>query len=137
VKPKEKSKSKGAEAEAEAGVGAKGYSDKDLEKLDKNTPITLKKKTSLAPVKLPESGAVAVEPGAAAAIIQKSKLGMKETSKKLSSEKASAAAVSAVSVASEESEKLKEKKKSSKLGSLKLNPASIVSSLEKSKKDGE
>lgn len=146
---KEKSKKVGAEvgAKAEAGVGSKGYSDKDLEKLDKEVLITLKKKTSLAPVKLPESGTVAVEPGAAAAIIQKSKLGLKETSVKLASEKtksdkelakASAAASAAeASGALVESEKSKEKKTSSKLGSIKINPSAIAASLSKSKKDKE
>jgi len=141
---KEKGKSKGSEAGigAEAGVGVKGYSDKDLEKLDKSAPITLKKKTSLTPVKLPESGAVAVEPGAAAAIIEKSKLGLKETSAKLATEKKKSEKESAVAAASAEassalgeSEKSKEKKSSSKLGSIKLNPSAIASSLSKSKKD--
>jgi hypothetical protein len=143
---KEKGKSKGAEAgiAAEAGVVAKGYSDKDLEKLNKSAPITLKKKTSLTPVKLPESGAVAVEPGAAAAIIEKSKLGLKETSAKLATEKkksekesavAAAAASAEASSALGESEKSKEKKTSSKLGSIKLNPSAIASSLSKSKKE--
>ena len=142
---KEKGKSKGAEAgvSAEAGVGVKGYSDKDLEKLDKSAPITLKKKTSLTPVKLPESGAVVVEPGAAAAIIEKSKLGLKESSAKLATEKKKSEKESAVAAAASaeassalgESEKPKEKKTSSKLGSIKLNPSAIASSLSKSKKD--
>jgi hypothetical protein len=147
---KDKGKSKGAEAgvSAEAGVGVKGYSDKDLEKLDKSAPITLKKKSSLTPVKLPESGVVAVEPGAAASIIEKSKLGLKESSAKLAaekkkSEKASAAveasgeasAASAGPAAQGDSEKPKEKKTSTKLGSIRLNPSAIASSLSKSKKD--
>jgi hypothetical protein len=70
--------------------------------------ITLKKKSALEPVKLPSKGAVAAAsdaPGeassASASIIEKSKLGMKETSSKLSTEKT----------------------KSSKLGSIKLNPS--------------
>ena len=131
---KEKSKSKGAEA----GVSVKGYSDKDLEKLDKSEPITLKKKSSLTPVKLPESGAVAVEPGAAASIIEKSKLGLKESSAKLATEKKKSEKASAEASAApvpEDSEKPKEKKTSSKLGSIKLNPSAIASSLSKSKKD--
>lgn len=144
---KDKGKSKGAEAgvSAEAGVGVKGYSDKDLEKLDKSAPITLKKKSSLTPVKLPESGVVAVEPGAAASIIEKSKLGLKESSAKLAaekkkSEKASAAVeasgeASAGPAAQGDSEKPKEKKTSTKLGSIRLNPSAIASSLSKSKKD--
>ena len=69
--------------------------------------ITLKKKSALEPVKLPSKGVVAAPadaaavPGAAASIIEKSKLGMKEMSSKLSAEKV----------------------KSSKLGSIKLNPS--------------
>jgi hypothetical protein len=114
-----------------------------LEKLEKTAPITLKKKTSLTPVKLPESGAVAVEPGAAAAIIEKSKLGLKETSAKLATEKKKSEKESAVAAAASaeassalgESEKSKEKKTSSKLGSIKLNPSAIASSLSKSKKE--
>jgi hypothetical protein len=70
---KGKGKSMGAEAGvAGVGVAVKGYSDKDLEKLDKSAGITLKKKSALTAVKLPSTGAVATEPGAAAAIIEKS-----------------------------------------------------------------
>lgn len=97
---KVKSKSKGMDAEASA-TEVKGYSDKDLEKLEKAEPITIKKKSALSAVKLPGMGDVA-----AASIIEKSKLGMKETSSKLSAEKV----------------------KSSKLGSIKLNPGASASS---------
>ena len=97
---KVKSKSKGMDAEASAAE-VKGYSDKDLEKLEKAEPITIKKKSALSAVKLPGMGDVA-----AASIIEKSKLGMKETSSKLSAEKV----------------------KSSKLGSIKLNPGASASS---------
>ena len=91
---KVKSKSKGTHVD----VGAEASS------------ITLKKKSALEPVKLSSMGSVAVtaEPGAAAvaaSIIEKSKLGMKETSSKLSAEKV----------------------KSSKFGSIKLNPGASVS----------
>ena len=61
--------------------------------------IILKKKSALEPVKLPGMGSDASAP--AASIIEKSKLGMKETSSKLSAEKV----------------------KSSKFGSIKLNPS--------------
>lgn len=66
--------------------------------------IILKKKSALEPVKLPGMGVVASQAEAvapAASIIEKSKLGMKETSSKLSAEKV----------------------KSSKFGSIKLNPS--------------
>ena len=146
-KTKAKSKSKidiaGVASEASS---LKGYSDKDLEKLDKLVPsagITLKKKSALAPVKLPESGKVVVETGAAASILEKSKLGMKETSSKLSTEKAKSdkkekeeklAAVEVGEVqgqgqgqgAESKSSEQKEKKKSSKLGSIKLNPSALA-----------
>ena len=107
--------------------------------------ITLKKKSALAPVKLPESGKVVVETGAAASILEKSKLGMKETSSKLSTEKAKSdkkekeeklAAVEVGEVqgqgqgqgqgAESKSSEQKEKKKSSKLGSIKLNPSALA-----------
>jgi len=98
LKEKESSgkvKSKSASAAASMGMGAEASS------------ITVKKKSALEPVKLPSNGAVAAaaaaEQGASSAsasIIEKSKLGMKETSSKLSTEKA----------------------KLSKLGSIKLNP---------------
>jgi hypothetical protein len=65
---KVKSKSKGMDAEASAAE-VKGYSDKDLEKLEKAEPITIKKKSALSAVKLPGMGDVA-----AASIIEKSKL---------------------------------------------------------------
>ena len=119
-----------------AEVVAKGYTEKDLKKLDKSEPITLKKKSALSAVKLPSKGAVVVEPGAAAAIIEKSKLGMKEVSAKLSTEKAKSAreekealVAMAASEASEASatDKPKEKKTSSKLASVKLNPAALAS----------
>ena len=77
-KTKEKSskgKSKGETMGAEVVV--KGQSDKELEKLDKSEPVTLKKKSALSAVKIPSKGltAVSVEPGAAAVgIIEKSKL---------------------------------------------------------------
>jgi hypothetical protein len=126
---KAKSKSMGAEAVV---AEVKGYSDKDIEKLDKSTGITLKKKSALSAVKLPSTGAVVAEPGAAAAIIEKSKLGMKESSSKLSAEKAKsakeekAATVEATAAASE-SDKSKEKKpSSSKFGSIKLNPSALA-----------
>jgi len=133
---KNKSKGKGESMGAEAAVASvKGYSDKDLEKLDKSEGITLKKKSALSAVKLPSTGAVAAEPGAAAAIIEKSKLGMKESSSKLSAEKAKStkeekAATAATATASEaegQGDKSKEKKpSSSKFGSIKLNPSALA-----------
>ena len=140
-KAKESSgKGKGKSMGAEAGVGVagvKGYSDKDLEKLDKSEGITLKKKSALSAVKLPSTGVVATEPGAAAAIIEKSKLGIKESSSKISAEKAKSAkeekeaamAMAATSAASEadKPKDVKEKKpSSSKLGSIKLNPSALA-----------
>jgi hypothetical protein len=133
---KSKSKGKGESMGAEAAVASvKGYSDKDLEKLDKSEGITLKKKSALSAVKLPSTGAVAAEPGAAAAIIEKSKLGMKESSSKLSAEKAKStkeekvatAATAAASEAEGQGDKSKEKKpSSSKFGSIKLNPSALA-----------
>ena len=130
---KSKSKGEGESMGAEAAVASvKGYSDKDLEKLDKSEGITLKKKSALSAVKLPSTGAVAAEPGAAAAIIEKSKLGMKESSSKLSAEKAKStkeekAATAAASAAASEGDKSKEKKpSSSKFGSIKLNPSALA-----------
>jgi hypothetical protein len=133
---KSKSKGKGESMGAEAVVASvKGYSEKDLEKLDKSEGITLKKKSVLSAVKLPSTGAVAAEPGAAAAIIEKSKLGMKESSSKLSAEKAKStkeekAATAATAAASEvegQGDKSKEKKpSSSKFGSIKLNPSALA-----------
>jgi hypothetical protein len=133
---KSKSKGKGESMGAEAAVASvKGYSDKDLEKLDKSEGITLKKKSVLSAVKLPSTGAVAAEPGAAAAIIEKSKLGMKESSSKLSAEKAKStkeekaatAATAAASEAEGQGDKSKEKKpSSSKFGSIKLNPSALA-----------
>jgi hypothetical protein len=132
-----KGKAKSIGAEAGVGVaGVKGYSDKDLEKLDKSQGITLKKKSALSAVKLPTAGVVATEPGAAAAIIEKSKLGMKESSSKLSAEKAKSAkeekeasAAMAATAASEadKPKDVKEKKtSSSKIGSIKLNPSALA-----------
>jgi hypothetical protein len=138
-KGKGKSKSKG-EATGEEFV-LKGYSDKDLEKLDKSEPITLKKKSALSavkiPIPIPSKTTTAAEPvSAAATIIEKSKLGMKETSSKLSAEKAKsakeekAATVAATTTAASEADKPKEKKSStSKLGSIKLNPSALASAL--------
>ena len=131
---KSKSKSTGMGAEASAS-GVKGYSDKDLEKLDKAEPVTLKKKSALSAVKLPSTGAVAPEPGAAAAILEKSKSGLKETSLKLAAEKVksakeSKAAMALVETGASEADKpkdVKEKKSSSsKFGSIKLNPAALA-----------
>ena len=128
-----KSKGKGESMGAAAAVASvKGYSDKDLEKLDKSEGITLKKKSALSAVKLPSTGAVAAEPGAAAAIIEKSKLGIKESSSKLSAEKAKStkeekAATAAASEAEGQGDKSKEKKpSSSKFGSIKLNPSALA-----------
>ncbi len=100
--------------------------------MDKSEGITLKKKSALSAVKLPSTGAVAAEPGAAAAIIEKSKLGMKESSSKLSAEKAKStkeekAATAAASEAEGQGDKSKEKKpSSSKFGSIKLNPSALA-----------
>ena len=131
-----KSKGKGESMGAAAAVASvKGYSDKDLEKLDKSEGITLKKKSALSAVKLPSTGAVAAEPGAAAAIIEKSKLGIKESSSKLSAEKAKStkeekaatATTAAASEAEGQGDKSKDKKpSSSKFGSIKLNPAALA-----------
>ena len=133
-KAKEKpSKSSKSDTVGAAEVVAKGYTEKDLEKMDKSEPITLKKKSALSAVKLPSKGAVVVEPGAAAAIIEKSKLGMKEVSAKLSTEKAKSAREekeALVAMAASEAsatDKPKEKKTSSKLASVKLNPAALAS----------
>ena len=101
--------------------------------MDKSEPITLKKKSALSAVKLPSKGAVVVEPGAAAAIIEKSKLGMKEVSAKLSTEKAKSAReekealVAMAASDASATDKPKEKKTSSKLASVKLNPAALAS----------
>jgi hypothetical protein len=130
----------GAEASA---TGVKGYSDKDLEKLNKDEPITLKRKSALSAVKLPSMGAVVAEPGAgaAAAILEKSKSGMKETSLKLAAEKLksakeSKAAMAMVETGASEADKPKEKKSSSsKLGSIKLNPAALAALSSMSKPD--
>jgi hypothetical protein len=129
---KSKSKGKGESMGAEAAVASvKGYSEKDLEKLDKSEGITLKKKSALSAVKLPSTGAVAAEPGAAAAIIEKSKLGIKESSSKLSAEKSKSTkeekAMTAATAAASEGDKSKEKKpSSSKFGSIKLNPSALA-----------
>ena len=129
-KTKEKSsKGKGIGAE----VVVKGYSDKDLKKLDKSEPLTLKKKSALSAVKIPSKGltAVGVEPDAAtteaATIIEKSKLGMKEVSSKLSAEKAKSAKEEKKELLASAADKPKEKKSSAKLGSIKLNPTALAS----------
>jgi hypothetical protein len=129
-KDKDKGKSKSE------GMGA--------EVVEKSGPLTLKKKSALSAVKIPMSmsmsskgAAVEVdEPGAvpaAAAIIEKSKIGMKESSAKLSAEKAKSAKeekAAAAAFAGSEADKPKEKKSStSKLGSLKLNPSALASVL--------
>jgi hypothetical protein len=128
-KTKEKSskgKSKGETMGAEVVV--KGQSDKELEKLDKSEPVTLKKKSALSAVKIPSKSAVSVEPGAAAAgIIEKSKLGMKETTSKLSAEKAKSVKEEKEELLASAADKPKEKKSSSKLGSIKLNPTALAS----------
>ena len=141
---KSKVKSMGAEAVL---TDVKGYSDKDIEKLDKSSGITLKKKSALSAVKLPSTATVVAEPGAAAAIIEKSKLGIKESSSKLSAEKAKSAkedkqealfATAAASTSEGEADKPKDKKKSSaKLGSINLNPGSIAALTSKLKTDGK
>jgi hypothetical protein len=133
------SKGKSKVMGAEAGVaGVKGYSDKDLEKLDnldKSQGITLKKKSALSAVKLPSTGAVAADPGAAAAIIEKSKLGMKESSSKLSIEMAKSVKEAAASDADKPKE-VKEKKSSSlKVGSIKLSPSALALFSSKPKTD--
>ena len=133
-KDKEKGKSKSE------GMGA--------EVVEKSASLTLKKKSALSAVKIPMSMSMsmssksAVEaamdkpegsPGAAAAIIEKSKIGMKESSAKLSAEKAKSAKeekAASAALAGSEADKPKEKKSStSKLGSLKLNPSSLASVL--------
>ena len=80
------------------------------------------------------------EPGsvpAAAAMIEKSKLGMKESSAKLSAEKAKSAKeekAASAALAGSEADKPKEKKSStSKIGSIKLNPSALASVLEEKK----
>ena len=111
--------------------------------MDKSEPITLKKKSALSavkipiPIPIPSKTTTAAEPvSAAATIIEKSKLGIKETSSKLSAEKAKsakeekAATVAATTTAASEADKPKEKKSStSKLGSIKLNPSALASAL--------
>jgi hypothetical protein len=144
---KSKVKSTGAEAVL---TDVKGYSDKDIEKLDKSSGITLKKKSALSAVKLPSTATVVAEPGAAASIIEKSKLGMKESSSKLSAEKAKSAkedkqealfataAAAAASASKGEADKPKDKKKSSaKLGSINLSPGSIAALTGNLKTDGK
>jgi len=141
---KSKVKSMGAEAVL---MDVKGYSDKDIEKLDKSSGITLKKKSALSAVKLPSTATVVAEPGAAASIIEKSKLGMKESSSKLSAEKAKSDkedkqdalfATAAASASKGEADKPKDKKKSSaKLGSINLSPGSVAALTGKLKTDGK
>jgi hypothetical protein len=131
-KDKDKSKSKSE------GMGA--------EVVEKSAPLTLKKKSALSAVNIPiptpsksAEGAAAADkpeasPGAAASIIEKSKLGMKESSAKVSSEKAKSAKeekAASAALAGSEADKPKEKKSStSKIGSIKLNPSALASVLE-------
>ncbi len=122
------------------GVGA--------EVVEKSAPLTLKKKSALSAVKIPtpsksaEGAAAAADkpeasPGAAASIIEKSKMGMKESSAKVSSEKAKSAKeekAASAALAGSEADKPKEKKSStSKIGSIKLNPSALASVLEEKK----
>ena len=133
-KDKDKGKSKSE------GMGA--------EVVEKSAPLTLKKKSALSAVKIPVSMSMssksavveADEPGAvpaAAAMIEKSKLGMKESSAKLSAEKAKSAKeekAASAALAGSEADKPKEKKSStSKLSSIKLNPSALASVLEEKK----
>ena len=137
-KDKDKGKSKGETMGAEVVV--KGQSDKDLEKLDKSEPLTLKKKSALSAVKIPSKGltAVSVEPGAAAVgIIEKSKLGMKETSSKLSAEKAKSTKEEKEELLASAADKPKDKKSSSKLGSIKLNPTALAALSSKPNSDNK
>jgi hypothetical protein len=127
-KDKDKSKSKSE------GMGA--------EVVEKSAPLTLKKKSALSAVKIPMTmasksaeGADKPEtqssPGAAAAIIEKSKTGMKESSAKVSAQKAKSEKeekAASAALAGSEADKPKEKKSStSKIGSLKLNPSALAS----------
>ena len=137
-KTKEKSSKSKSKSE---GMGA--------EVVEKSAPLTLKKKSALSAVKIPTpsksaEGAAAADkpeasPGAAASIIEKSKMGMKESSAKVSSEKAKSAkeekaASAALALAGSEADKPKEKKSStSKIGSIKLNPSALASVLEEKK----
>jgi hypothetical protein len=133
---KDKGSSKDKDKNKSEGMGA--------EVVDKSAPLTLKKKSALSAVKIPTSMASksAVEaamdkpeasPGAAAAIIEKSKTGMKESSAKLSAEKAKTEKeekAASAALAGSEADKPKEKKSStSKLGSIKLNPSALASVL--------
>ena len=135
-KDKDKGKSKSE------GMGA--------EVVEKSAPLTLKKKSALSAVKIPVSMSMSMssksavveadEPGsvpAAAAMIEKSKLGMKESSAKLSAEKAKSAKeekAASAALAGSEADKPKEKKSStSKLSSIKLNPSALASVLEEKK----
>jgi hypothetical protein len=138
-KTKEKSSKdmdKGKSKSKSEGMGA--------EVVEKSAPLTLKKKSALSAVKIPMSmssksaeGADKPEtqssPGAAAAIIEKSKMGMKESSAKVSSEKAKSAKeekAASAALAGSEADKPKDKKSStSKIGSLKLNPSALASVL--------
>ena len=119
------------------------------EVVEKSAPLTLKKKSALSAVKIPTptpsksaEGAAAADkpeasPGAAASIIEKSKMGMKESSAKVSSEKAKSAKeekAASAALAGSEADKPKEKKLStSKIGSIKLNPSALASVLEEKK----
>jgi hypothetical protein len=129
-KDKDKGKSKGETMGMGAEDVVKGYSDKDL---DKSQPLTLKKKSALSAVKIPSKGltAVGVEPDAAtteaATIIEKSKLGMKKVSSKLSAEKAKSDKKEKEELLESAADKPKEKKSSSKVGSIKLNPTALAS----------
>jgi hypothetical protein len=136
-KGKDKDKEKGKGEGTGAEVVPKGYSDADIEKLDKSVPLTLKKKSVLSAVKIPTPSKSAEGAAAAASIIEKSKLGMKESSAKVSSEKAKLAKeekAASAALAGSEADKPKEKKSStSKLGSIKLNPSALASVLEEKK----
>jgi hypothetical protein len=137
-KDKDKDKDKDKSKSKNEGTGA--------EVVEKSAPLTLKKKSALSAVKIPiptpsksAEGAAAADkpeasPGAAASIIEKSKLGMKESSAKVSSEKAKSAKeekAASAALAGSEADKPKEKKSStSKIGSIKLNPSALASVLE-------
>ena len=140
-KTKDKSSKDKGKSKSE-GMGA--------EVVEKSAPLTLKKKSALSAVKIPVSMSMSMssksavveadEPGsvpAAAAMIEKSKLGMKESSAKLSAEKAKSAKeekAASAALAGSEADKPKEKKSStSKLSSIKLNPSALASVLEEKK----
>jgi hypothetical protein len=134
---KDKDKGKDKDKSKSEGMGA--------EVVDKSAPLTLKKKSALSAVKIPmtmasksaESAAAADKPetqsspGAAVSIIEKSKTGMKESSAKVSAQKAKSEKeerAASAALAGSEADKPKEKKSStSKIGSLKLNPSALAS----------